>query len=193
MEHVMIRTNTITPLTAAVIDMGPIRCRGPFVLDTSVPTKVCAYPSMKATSANPAPLSMTTPARFYEFQAGATMNACTSVTMPSGWVPGSSMTPYIQFYKVAAGTGTVRWTLYAHLSTDGVYNSVTTVNTVTTDVATLDHNTTYTITFPTLSAVGMVDPCKIDIQITREGLSDTYANSTLLTDVYVVTLVNRLN
>lgn len=192
MEAKLIRVDAVAPLNGAVIDVGPIRCHGAITPYTPVPLKVDAYPTMKVSAVDPAQLNVATLARLFEYQAGTAMNAGTLVPMPPTWMPGSSMTPYIQFCIDVAGAGIVRWVVQARISTDGVALGAITTNTIDVDVSTWAAYETHTIAFPALTAVGMVAPCTIGIRVTRDGLNDTFANNALLTGTHVITSANTL-
>lgn len=192
MEEKLIRVDAVAPLNGTAIDVGPIRCHGAITPYLPVPLKVDVYPAMQVSAVHPAQLNLTTLARLYEFQPGTTMNTGTLAPMPTTWMPGSAMVPYIQFCIDAAGAGFVRWTLQTRITTDGIAAGAITTNTVDVDVSTWAAYETHTIAFPSLSAVGMVAPCTFAARVTRDGLNDTFGNNALLVGTYVITSANAL-
>lgn len=191
MEFPTIRTDKVIPINGHV-DIANLRANNAFTLQTPVSVKVDAFPATKASVVNPVAVDATSLAVLWQYTAGVVMSAGTKFDMPSGWVPGTTVVPYIQIMKEAGGPGTVDFTLNYRASTDGVaLGLVNTVN-VVSDLSLLTANTPMTIYFPAVDMTSMILPCDMALQLVRNGGADTYANNILLAGIGATVSVNRL-
>ena len=191
MEAATVRTDRVIPVHTYV-DLANPRITGTFTMATPVTRAVDATSSTKASAVNPAFADSSTIPTLFRFDGGAAMSAGTRMDIPTGWVAGTTVVPYVRILKTAAGPGTVSLTMSSRPSCDGAVVGALDVDTVVTDVSALAADTPLTIRFPAVPTLGMTSPCDFTMQLVRNGGVDTFAGNVVLLSIGATVTVDRL-